>query len=74
MLRSLPVLLDGEDESKTEAFKVNIGEVVITNSAVWHGACLPVGKEESSYFVIFKKKTPFEDVEKKDIKPVEIKF
>lgn len=68
----LPVLLDGESEEKVEAFKVDIGESVITNQAVWHGACLPVGKDEASYFVIFRKNTPNEDVEKKKINPIEI--
>jgi ureidoglycolate hydrolase len=68
----LPLLIDGESEEKAEAFQCNIGEAVIINKAVWHGACLPVEKDESSYFVIFRKGTPHEDVEKKEVKTIEI--
>ncbi|HSD63506.1 MAG TPA: ureidoglycolate lyase [Ignavibacteriaceae bacterium] len=68
----LPLLLEGDSENRTEAFKVNIGEAVKINDAVWHGACLPANKEESSYFVIFRKGTPHEDIEKKNISPLEI--
>lgn len=69
---TLPLLLEGEDEEKAEAFQCNLGEAVVINEAVWHGACLPVGKDESSYFVIFRKGTPHEDVEKKAIRAIEI--
>lgn len=68
----LPVLLDGESEDTAEAFWVEPGEAIVINNEVWHGACLPVGREVSSYFVIFRKGTPFEDVEKKEISPVVI--
>lgn len=68
----LPLLIDGENIDKSEAFKVNIGEAVKINDGVWHGACLPVDKAESSYFVIFRKGTPHMDVEKKDIGFIEI--
>ncbi len=68
----LPLLVEGELENKAEAFKVNIGEAVKINNAVWHGACLPADKKESSYFVIFRKGTPHEDVEKKNVTPLEI--
>lgn len=57
---------------KAEAFRVNIGEAVVINTGVWHGACLPVGKRETTYFVIFRKGTPHEDVMKKPIDPVQI--
>jgi ureidoglycolate hydrolase len=57
---------------KAEAFRVNIGEAVVINTGVWHGACLPVGKKEATYFVIFRKGTPHEDVMKKPIDPVQI--
>lgn len=70
----LPLLKEGDSEEGAEAFQVDIGEVVVIDKAVWHGACLPVGKEESSYFVIFKKGTPNEDVYKKEIKEIELKF
>jgi ureidoglycolate hydrolase len=63
----LPVV-NKKDNNKLEYFQVDIGEAVVINEAVWHGPCLPVGKEQSSYFVIFRRKTPFEDVEKKSIK------
>lgn len=68
----LPLLIDGDDISDSEAFRVNIGEAVKINDGVWHGACLPADKVESSYFVIFRKGTPHSDVEKKDISPIEI--
>jgi ureidoglycolate hydrolase len=70
----LPLLLEGEPESNLESFIVKIGEAVVINDGVWHGACLPVGKNESSYFVIFKLDTPSSDVEKKNIQPVQIEF
>ncbi len=66
----LPLLIDGEDEKSAESFRVEIGEAVKINDAVWHGACLPADKEESSYFVIFRKGTPREDVQKKDIRTI----
>lgn len=68
----LPLLKDGESEEQVETFQVGIGEAVVIDKAVWHGACLPVGKEESSYFVIFRKGTPSEDVYKKEIKEIEL--
>lgn len=70
----VPLLIEGEDISESEAFRVNIGEAVKINDGVWHGACLPVDKVESSYFVIFRKGTPHIDVYKKDIQPVKITF
>jgi len=70
----LPVLIEGNDETNVEAFQVNVGEAVIMNQAVWHGACLPVGKKEVSYFVVFRRKTPYEDVEKKSVNKFEIEF
>ena len=69
---TLPLLLDRESEDNAKAFQCNLGEAVVINKAVWHGACLPVGKNKSSYFVIFRKGTPHEDVEKKEIKKIEI--
>jgi len=69
---TLPLLIDGEAEDNAKAFQCNLGEAVVINKAVWHGACLSVGKDESSYFVIFRKGTPHEDVEKKNIKTIEI--
>jgi ureidoglycolate hydrolase len=70
----LPLLIDGEAEENSEALMVEIGEAVVINNDVWHGACLPVDKNESSYFVIFRRGTPLEDVEKKNVNPIEINF
>lgn len=70
----LPVLKDGDDESLAEAFRVDIGEAIVIDDAVWHGACLPDGKDTSSYFVIFRKRTPHDDVEKKAISPFEVEI
>jgi ureidoglycolate hydrolase len=68
----LPLLKEDEPDVQTEAFKVNIGEAVVINDGVWHGACLPMTKDQSSYFVIFARGTPSNDVEKKFIEEVEI--
>ena len=70
----LPLLLDGLDESKAEAFFVDIGQAVVIKENVWHGACIPAKSSESSYFVIFKKDTPHSDVEKKKIRPTIIEI
>jgi ureidoglycolate hydrolase len=63
----LPVLREGDPPEALQAFRVNVGEAVVIDDGVWHGACLPVGTAESSYFVIFRKGTPHEDVEMKQI-------
>lgn len=68
----LPVLAKGRDAGHLEAFSVDCGEAVVINAGVWHGACIPVNTEESSYYVIFKRNTPYEDVEKREIQPVHI--
>jgi len=70
----VPLLLEGEKEEKAEAFRVDLGEAIVIHEGVWHGACLPVGQKKSSYFVIFRRKTPYGDVEKKSIRPIEIKI
>ncbi|MCK9282250.1 MAG: ureidoglycolate lyase [Melioribacteraceae bacterium] len=70
----LPLLLEGDSEVMMESFKVEIGEAVVVNETVWHGACLPVGKDSASYFVIFRLNTPNEDVEKKSISPTLIEI
>lgn len=69
---NLPLLLEGDMEEEAKSFQVNVGEAVVINSGVWHGACLPVKAEKSSYFVIFRRRTPHEDVEKKDVRAIEI--
>jgi ureidoglycolate hydrolase len=68
----LPLLLDGSPEDETRAFIVNPGEAVVINSAVWHGACLPKETGQSSYFVIFRKNTPHDDIEKRAVQPLDI--
>lgn len=70
----VPLLLEGEKEEKAKAFQVDLGEAIVVNAGVWHGACLPVRQKKSSYFVIFRRKTPYIDVEKKSIKQLEIKI
>lgn len=68
----VPLLRDGDPADQSTAFQVNIGEAVVIDKGVWHGACLPVGRKESSYFVIFRRNTPHEDVEKKVISKIEV--
>lgn len=63
----IPVMNDKDTRNRLEVFRVKPGEAVIIADGVWHGACLPVGKSESSYFVIFRKGTPAEDVEKREV-------
>ena len=70
----LPLLIDGTVDRDAQAFRVDLGEAVVIERAVWHGACLPVGKKASSYFVIFRKRTPHEDVEKRRVLPFDIVF
>ncbi len=61
-----------EATAGVETFEFNVGEAVVIDPAIWHGACLPVGKNASSYFVIFRRGTPREDVEKLTISPTNI--
>ncbi len=70
----VPLLRDGLPSSEARAFRVNIGEAIVIAGGVWHGACLPVGKRTSSYFVVFRRGTPGEDVEKKPVEPFKIAF
>ncbi len=65
----LPVM----DEAGTvELFRVEPGECVVIGDGVWHSACLPVDAEAATYFVIFRRGTPQEDVTKKDVAPLAI--
>lgn len=68
----IPLLLPGKDAADLEAFQVSLGAAVVIRDGIWHGACLPVGADESSYFVIFRRHTPSEDVETRQIEPLEI--
>lgn len=70
----LPLLMEGKSEENMMAFKVDVGEAVVIDNGVWHGACLPFGKETASYFVIFRLNTPSEDVYKKNISPITIEM
>lgn len=63
----LPVVKAGAPDSAVEVFRVNVGEAVVIGQGVWHSACHPVDTDEATYFVIFRRGTPHEDVEKKDV-------
>jgi ureidoglycolate hydrolase len=63
----LPLLKDKSKPEEAEAFVVDIGQAITIYESVWHGACIPFGKDECSYFVIFKRGTPHKDVEKIDL-------
>lgn len=65
----LPVM---SEDGVVHAFRAEPGEAVVIRPSVWHSACKPVGADEASYFVIFRRGTPQEDVTKKDIKHVMI--
>ncbi|MCC6396932.1 MAG: ureidoglycolate lyase [Bacteroidetes bacterium] len=68
----VPLLLEGEHPSAMQVFQVNLGEAIVINPGVWHGACLPAEGDTSSYFVIFRRGTPRMDVEKTQFDPVGI--
>jgi ureidoglycolate lyase len=68
----VPLLREGDPPTAAKAFRVNPGEAIVINEGVWHGACLPVGKDEATYFVIFRRGTPHQDVEKKTVSPFDI--
>ncbi|HEX9006952.1 MAG TPA: ureidoglycolate lyase [Bacteroidota bacterium] len=68
----LPLVREEGGKDVVEAFRVEVGEAVVINTGVWHGPCLPVGRTHESYFVIFRRRTPYEDVEKKQIATVHI--
>lgn len=65
----LPVM--GNDD-RVEVFRLEPGEVAIIGEGVWHSACLPAEGAEATYFVIFRRGTPHEDVTKRDIAPVSV--
>ena len=71
---ALPVQKAGTPTESIRSFRVNIGQAVVIDNAVWHGACLPVSVSASSYFVIFKRDTPANDVEMKEIQPINIRI
>ncbi len=65
----LPVM---SDDGRIEAFQAKPGEAVVIRPGVWHSACKPVDADEATYFVLFRRGTPHQDVSKKDIEPVRI--
>ncbi|HET6568891.1 MAG TPA: ureidoglycolate lyase [Rhodothermales bacterium] len=65
----LPVM--GKDD-RVEVFQVEPGQAAIIGESVWHSACIPAEGGQATYFVIFRRGTPQEDVTKKDIAPVSI--
>ena len=62
----LPVM---DDAGTVEAFRVETGEAVVIGQGVWHSACHPVGADQATYFVVFRRGTPQEDVTKQDLAP-----
>lgn len=68
----LPLLLDGNSPEQAECFQVEPGEAVVIDESVWHGPCIPVGKKECTYFVIFRRGTPHTDVEFRAVSPITI--
>ncbi|MBN1465695.1 ureidoglycolate lyase [candidate division KSB1 bacterium] len=69
----LPVF-DGDADSEVRAFTVDVGQAVVIDADVWHGPCLPVGREQSSYFVIFRRGTPQNDNEKRAIQKTTVEL
>lgn len=65
----LPVMTE---DGTVEAFKAEPGQALVIGAGVWHSACLPLDGEDASYFVIFRRRTPQEDVTKTEIEPVAI--
>lgn len=66
----LPVM---DADANVAAFRVDVGQAVIINRNVWHSACIPAGGAASaSYFVIFRRGTPAEDVMKTEVQDFRI--
>ena len=59
----LPVA-GGVSAETVEAFRIEVGEAVVINTGVWHSACHPTGAGSATYFVIFRRGTPRDDVAK----------
>lgn len=68
----LPLLNDKNKPGEAKAFLVDVGQAITINERVWHGACIPFEKNECSYFVIFKRGTPHNDVEKMELSEITI--
>jgi ureidoglycolate hydrolase len=68
-----PFLLPVMDAAgAVEVFRVEQGEAVVIGQGVWHSACLPVEGDAATYFVVFRRGTPREDVTKQDITPLSV--
>lgn len=65
----LPVMTK---DGSARAFFVDVGQAVVIGDGVWHSACKPVGADQTTYFVVFRRGTPHEDVIKQNIDPVTI--
>ncbi len=68
----LPLVREAHGKYVVDPFLVEVGEAVIIDRGVWHGPCFPVNQPTESYFVIFRRGTPVEDVEKCEIPLTEI--
>ena len=68
----LPVLRPDDSEEDVAVFEASPGEAVVIGAGIWHGACQPAASDEATYFVIFRRGTPQEDVTKRDLTDVSI--
>lgn len=66
----LPVMTD---DGGVRAFRIVVGEAVVIGKGIWHSACKPVGGSATTYFVVFRRGTPHEDVVKREIEPVAVR-
>jgi ureidoglycolate lyase len=68
-----PFLLPVMDEAgAVEVFRVEPGEAVVIGDGVWHSACHPAEAASATYFVVFRRGTPREDVVKRDVPAVAV--
>lgn len=65
----LPVM---DEDGGVHAFRAEPGTAVVIGRGVWHSACHPVDSDAATYFVIFRRGTPREDVVKQEIEPVRV--
>ncbi len=63
----LPVMPPEGGPESVVLFEIHPGEAVVIADNVWHSACLPVRGAEATYFVIFRRGTPQEDVIKTEL-------
>ena len=68
----LPVLRPDDPEEDVAVFEASPGEAVVIDAGVWHGACQPAEADEATYFVVFRRGTPQEDVTKRDLSDARI--